>query len=108
MGVMAVTARRVRRLSPTRRKVQHIITVAELVMARTSALVMNLLLILYVVLLFLRDSYVTRLLMVLLVCELHLHLMLRCSLSIVVIILITIGGDHIGCAPTAPTHLLKV
>ena len=97
MGVMAVTTGRVRRLGPTRRKVHHILLVAQ-----TSALVMHLLLILYVLL-------PTRLLMILLVCELHLHLLLGCSLLIVVIILITIGvANYIGGAPTAAIHLLKV
>ena len=70
--------------------------------AQTSALMMNLLLILYVLL-------PTRLLVILLVCELHLHLLLGCSLLIVVIILITIGvANHLSSAPTAAIHLLKV
>ena len=97
MGVMAVTTGRVRRLGPTRRKIHHILLVAQ-----TSALVMHLLLILYVLL-------PTRLLMILLVCELHLHLLLGCSLLIVVIILITIGvANYISGATTAAIHLLKV
>ena len=96
MGVMAVTTGRVRRLGPTRRKIHHILLVAQ-----TSALVMHLLLILYVL--------PTRLLMILLVCELHLHLLLGCSLLIFVIILITIGvANYISGAPTAAIHLLKV
>ena len=70
--------------------------------AQTSALMMNLLLILYVLL-------PTWLLVILLVCELHLHLLLGCSLLIVVIILITIGvANHLSSAPTAAIHLLKV
>ena len=97
MGVMAVTTGRVRRLGPTRRKVHHVLMVAK-----TGALVMNLLLILYVLL-------PTRLLVILLVCELHLHLLLGSSLLIVVIILITIGvANHLSSAPTAAIHLLKV